>query len=269
LATKPPVYFDFLIDDFLNGRSGRHVHLGYWDDPPSLLTPCKSHEFAAAQQRLTDLMIDLAKVSGSLDALDVGCGFGGMLEALSKFPAMKLTGLGNDPRQLEICRSVAHSDATLSLIEGDACALPFSSESFDRVFCVEAMFHFRSRRTFLVEAARVLRPGGRLVLSDILCRDPKNCAPIDGATIAAAIQTDYGPWPELWIEADDIVAAARESGLTPDRVLDITRQTLPTYRVTAPNPWDGTLGSASAGNLMRWLHETGGLSYLCASFLKA
>jgi len=40
----------------------------------------------------------------------------------------------------------------------DACRLPFPDASFNHVLCVEAMFHFASRRTFFAEAARVLSP---------------------------------------------------------------------------------------------------------------
>jgi len=47
------------------------------------------------------------------------------------------------------------------------CRLPFPDASFNHVLCVEAMFHFASRRTFFAEAARVLKPGGAMVASDI------------------------------------------------------------------------------------------------------
>jgi cyclopropane fatty-acyl-phospholipid synthase-like methyltransferase len=263
-----PSYFDFLIEGFRAGHAGRHVHLGYWDDPPPLTAPCGRQEFAAAQARLTDILIGLADVHGGQTVLDVGCGFGGTLEALGKWPDMRLSGINIDRRQLDICRSLALGDNTPSLIVADACALPFRSEAFDRVFCVEAMFHFRAREVFLREAASVLRRGGRLVVSDILLRAPAEAASLDVDTIEAAIRNEYGPWPRLWVTADEIVEAARHAGLKLDRVADATRQTLPTYRMIAPQEHQGLPSRLSAGSVLRWLHGEGYLSYVCMSFEK-
>jgi len=263
-----PSYFDYLIDGFWSGRVGRNVHLGYWDEPPSLATPCSPQEFAAAQARLTDILIGLAELQGGNTVLDVGCGFGGTLEAIGKWPDMRLTGVNVDRRQLDICRTLAVGGDPLSLIMADACALPFCPASFDRVICVEAMFHFRARQAFLREAADVLCDGGRLVLSDILLRNPGECASLGAAAIEVAIKREYGPWPQLWIDIDEILDIARQAGLKPDRVIDATRQTLPTYRVTAPQEHDELPPRPSAGSALRWLHAGGYLSYLCMSFTK-
>jgi cyclopropane fatty-acyl-phospholipid synthase-like methyltransferase len=263
-----PAYFDFLIDEFRRGHGSRDVHLGYWDDPPSLDMPCHSREFETAQARLTEIMIGLADLRGAHDVLDIGCGLGGTLEALARWPDMRLVGINVDRRQLDICRGVPVVGNSLSLVMADACTLPFRSASFDRVFCVEAAFHFRSRGMFLYEAANALRAGGRLVLSDILLGDPGQDAPYDRDAVAAAIRRDYGPWPQLWVKIEEILDAARHAGLRPDRVIDATRQTLPSYRVTAPQHHDAASAVPSAGEAMRWLHANGHLSYVCLSFVK-
>jgi cyclopropane fatty-acyl-phospholipid synthase-like methyltransferase len=267
-AAVPP-YFDQLIAGFWSGQTGRNVHLGYWDDPPALSMPCAPGEFEAAQARLTDILVGLADLADGQDVLDVGCGFGGTLEAVGKWRNIRRTGVNIDRRQLDICRSLAPNGKPLSLIAADACALPFRAASFDRVFCLEAMFHFRSRTTFLREAANVLRGGGRLVLSDILLRDPGPNAPMDAASVEAAIRREYGPWPQLWVKEHEIMDAAQRAGLELERVLDATRQTLPTYRVTAPQEQDGFPKRASAGGVLRWLHAMGCVSYLCLSFTKS
>jgi MPBQ/MSBQ methyltransferase len=267
-----PRYFDYLIEAFRADNAGRHVHLGYWDDPPPLTAACSAQEFTDAQARLTDVLIGMADLTAGQTVLDVGCGFGGTLEAAAKWPSMRLTGVNIDRRQLDICRSVRLAGNALSLVTADACTLPFRSQSFDRIFCVEAMFHFRDRAAFLREAAAVLRDGGRLVISDILLRNPGTNAGVDVAAVEQLIRCEYGPWPQPWTAVDALLDGARQAGLALERSLDVTRQTLPTYRFTAPQPLDATLdatlGLRSAGDALRWLHSEGYLSYLCLSFAK-
>jgi cyclopropane fatty-acyl-phospholipid synthase-like methyltransferase len=262
-----PPYFDGLIAGFRAGAMGRHVHLGYWDVPPSLNTPCPLEEFETAQARLAEIVIDLADIHDRQSVLDVGCGFGGTLAVINaRWRHMRLAGLNIDPRQLEICGAIAAMPTNaLVWLEADACALPLRADAFDRVICLEAMFHFRSRETFLAAAAAALAPGGRLALTDILLAHPGTRAPVDIAVLEAAMRREYGPWPELWVGIDQIREYARRAGLIFDRAIDATAQTLPTYRVTAPTE----APPFSAGSLMRWLHREGFLSYQCLAFTKA
>lgn len=268
MAFRVPAYFDHLIGAFRAGRAGRDAHLGYWDDPPTLSTPCLPGEFAQAQARLNAVMIDLAQLDDGLSLLDAGCGFGAALEAAAKHAGMRLAGVNIDPRQIDICRSIAARGNQLDLCVADACALPFSSATFDRVLCIEAMFHFSSRTTFLQEAARVLRPGGRLVISDMFLQQPYPPGSRELRAIEACLQDEYGPWPHLWERQEDIWRAAAATGLHRDRSIDATRQTLPTHRITAPKVAAGLPARFGAGDALRWLHETGRLTYLCASFTR-
>ena len=264
-----PAYFDYLIEGFRSARASRNVHLGYWDEPPPLTAPCSQQEFESAQARLTDIVIDLAQLHDGCTLLDVGCGFGGTLEAVAaKRSGMRMTGLNIDRRQLDICRSLAIGANRLSLVVADACALPFRPASFDRIFCVEAAFHFGSRQTFLDQAASALINGGRLVLSDILLSEPAPTAALSRRVAEMALRREYGPWPELWIEADAMIGAARRAGLQLEQRIDMTRQTLPTHRVTAPQSHDRLPPDPGAGSVLRWLHAAGHLSYLCMSFIK-
>jgi len=54
------------------------------------------------------------------------------------------------------------------LQEGHAAALPFVDASFDLVFCRTALHHFPHPEQCVAEMARVCRPGGRVVVSDMI-----------------------------------------------------------------------------------------------------
>ena len=70
-----PPYFDHLIEAFYEGGTGRHVHLGHWDNPPPLSQPPVPGEFEKAQARLNAVLLEMADLGNGQRVLDVGCGF--------------------------------------------------------------------------------------------------------------------------------------------------------------------------------------------------
>lgn len=108
-----------------------------------------------------------ARARGAKRALDVAAGAGFAAFALAPYVggmvALDLTrAMLEQTRELAEPRGLLH----LRLVEGDAEALPFASQSFDVVACRVAAHHFPSVPRFLAEARRVLAPGGRLLLVD-------------------------------------------------------------------------------------------------------
>jgi SAM-dependent methyltransferase len=97
---------------------------------------------------------------GNCSVLDVGCGTGGMLEALRSYGST----FGTDESAKAL--SWASTRAQARLVQADACRLPFASESFDLVTCFDVLYHLRvvSDDDALLEMARVLRPEGLILL---------------------------------------------------------------------------------------------------------
>jgi ubiquinone/menaquinone biosynthesis C-methylase UbiE len=95
-----------------------------------------------------------------LQVLEVGCGTGHWLEALQP-SGVHLTALDFSAGML------AQAQVRLpriSFIQGMAERLPLATESFDRVFCINAFHHFPDKAAFLPEARRVLQPGGTILI---------------------------------------------------------------------------------------------------------
>jgi MPBQ/MSBQ methyltransferase len=269
---KAPAYFDSLLEAFRRGHAARWVHLGHWDEPQA--AGSERADFGRAQARLDEILVEMADLRAGQSVLDVGCGLGATLESINRrMSGMALTGLNIDARQLELCRGIeAVNGNTLSWKEGDACHLPFADASFDRLLCIEAMFHFASRRAFFAEAARVLRPGGVLVASDIVVSPAARERDTPGFPIAASIDAGFGPWPDLWSRDADHRALAAAAGLQCIEWRDATANTLPSHRFTAPSPGaqrDPRDILANATSMLRWLHGQGLLQYLYLGFDKA
>ncbi|MBI3732120.1 MAG: class I SAM-dependent methyltransferase [Chloroflexi bacterium] len=111
------------------------------------------------------------RLAGNPDAwlLDVGTGTARLPLALFRHLDFKGRAVGLDSSRemlgVAAAKTVFFAES-LDLIEGDGRALPFASGSCAAVTCVEALEFFPSPRQTLGEMARVLRPGGTLVVSN-------------------------------------------------------------------------------------------------------
>jgi MPBQ/MSBQ methyltransferase len=143
------------------------MNLGYYRFRRSLAFLNLFTNLGIAQRRLVIKSIDLLGVRTGHCVLDVACGRGKssfIMQCLH--PGASVIGLDLLDHQIQVAKTLFDQVQNLSYVAGNAMALDFPDDSFDRVMCLEAAFHFPDRGRFLDEAYRVLRPGGRLVVVD-------------------------------------------------------------------------------------------------------
>jgi len=97
---------------------------------------------------------------GSL-VLDLACGTGDLLRGLER-AEMRAVGVDLSAGMLAGVRNTA-----APLVHGDGAALPFPDQRFDGCVSGFALRNFADLPAVLAEAARVLRPGGRLALLEV------------------------------------------------------------------------------------------------------
>ena len=129
-----------------------------WDRLRSLHVPEEEVEAA---------ILDLVGDTPLQAVLDLGTGTGRMLQLLSPF-ANRVVGVDLSPAMLSVARAEVERAGlrNVQLRQGDVYALPVERDSYDLVLVHQVLHYLDDPQRALREAARALRPGGRLVVVD-------------------------------------------------------------------------------------------------------
>lgn len=162
-------YYDENTQPFLNffgsGTGVAAIHRQIWG--PGVTTERDAFEF------LNQLVIDeldlrsLQDLEG-LKVLDLGCGIGGTATWLAQRSAAQILGLTISGVQAQLATERAHKlgvAAQCEFRQGDFLHLP-EAGLFAAAYAIESFVHAEDPARFFAEAARVLAPGGRLIICD-------------------------------------------------------------------------------------------------------
>ncbi|MGZ9709228.1 methyltransferase domain-containing protein [Glaciimonas sp. GNP009] len=132
-------------------------NIGYWNETTVTMNQ--------ASERLQDALLDfIPEKTGRI--LDVACGMGASTRRLlDHYPAENVWAINISEKQIE---STLKNAPGCHAAVMNAVDMTFENDFFDSIECIEAAFHFETRRKFLEDSYRILKQDGRLVLSDIL-----------------------------------------------------------------------------------------------------
>jgi len=122
--------------------------------------------FDRVHKVVLDLMASQSEEIAPQRILDVGCGTGRLLRKVgTRWPRAQLAGLDAAREMIEVAR---HLTPAATFYVGVAESLPLPDASVDVVLSTDSFHHWDDRAAGVREVARVLRPGGRFFLADIL-----------------------------------------------------------------------------------------------------
>lgn len=206
-------------------------------DPWSVLHHVGHGDYRAVGQYLKDVLEAHAGLEPGHRVLDIGCGAGRAAEGLSGVLAGDGGYLGFDVSKSAIgyCRrrfadrprfAFAHLDVRhpdynpRGSLDEMAAVFPAGDGEFDRALAASVFTHLRMPvvRRYLAEAARVLRPGGRLAFTAFVLEPGRERAPsyeFQPFDATSAVADPSAPEAAIAHRREALEAAIRETGLTP------------------------------------------------------
>ena len=162
-AARYRATYDTDLSELLSRVWGGNLHMGLFQDP--------SEPLLQAQLRSKHYMAQAARLQSGQSVVEAACGVGSTARYLAKNYGVRVHATNIAEAQLAEARDLTERAGLSDLVDfgfADYHALPFPDASFDVWWCQEALLYSVDKRRVLEEAIRVVRPGGRLIMSDLL-----------------------------------------------------------------------------------------------------
>jgi 27-O-demethylrifamycin SV methyltransferase len=177
------------------------------------------------------LMAEGAQLAAGMRVLDVGCGTGAPACHIAQTYGASVLGITTSDVGVESASERARVASLTELVSfenrnGMDNRLP--DGSFDRVWVLESSHLMRDRARLIAECARVLCPGGRLVLCDIILQRPMPLPEVRRLREPLGLLRDVFGDARMEPLAEYRRLAEAE-GLSVDRETDLTQATRPTF----------------------------------------
>ena len=153
----------------------RNRRIASWEEIRTCITDPTPDGLAIIDQlhsgglAFTRLLAKLSEVKGGEKVLDVGCGAGGPARVLAAEKGATVTAIDITAGLIDLARHLSEiSQIPVTFDQADALNLPYESGSFDLVWTQHAAATIADKERFYGEMRRVLKPGGKLAMHDLV-----------------------------------------------------------------------------------------------------
>ena len=222
---------------------GEHIHLGWYEEGQRKGPFYGGKDFIEAKYDFTEKMLQFSQIESPATVLDVGCGIGGSSRYIAKrYPEAQVTGITLSPEQQSRATALAAErgipNAKFEVV--DALNMKFPDDSFDLVWACESGEHMPDKEKYIQEMARVLKPGGRMVVATWCQRETP---PEFNAEERKTLDYLYGEWTHpYFISIEEYERIMQRTGKL-DMIVtdDWAKETIPAWRqsiwVGVWDPW--------------------------------
>ncbi len=146
---------------------GGYINFGYWKNIQLDGVELTPQDRILASQQLYQLVFDELKINRSDTVLEVGCGLGNGCISTLKYHPKKVTCIDITPEQIQRAKNKykKFQPGQVYFFVRSAQETGFKEESFSKIYSVEAAQYFPSMEEFSREAYRILKKGGKLVVT--------------------------------------------------------------------------------------------------------
>lgn len=168
--------------------------------------------FDTMKDAMNGVMFERIGFRRGMEILDIGAGSGHLLNLLGC--RYGVHGTGVDISELAMRRVLEFNPLELRFLLADAERLPFADGVFDRVISFDVLEHLPNQRAALMEAARLVRPGGKLLFYVISAADEHTWHWTQRAASGDRYGTDDGGGHvrELFLDPDETAGWLRDAG---------------------------------------------------------
>jgi len=128
-------------------------------------------EFHIGGRAATDYLIGKMALSGNEHVLDVGSGIGGAARVIASQTGCRVSGIDLTPEYVSVAQSLTNLtklDNKVDFQTASALDMPYDDESFEAAVTIHVAMNIADRAGLYKEIARVLRPGAKLCIYDVM-----------------------------------------------------------------------------------------------------